>query len=142
MEKRPKKPPKSNFWDEIDGKTMEKGKIKESNTKKIPILGRKPTEKRRKKPQLGVRTAGGKPWSSGRAGIPGIHLDHEGLVAHPADLGEVAELLLHQRRLEGHEHGEREDAVVPELVQAPQPHAENLGKASGNAGNAGNSGSR
>lgn len=55
------------------------------------------------------------------------HLDHVRLVAHPADLRHVPHLLLDQRGLEGHQHEEGEDAVVPVLVQTPQAHTEHLG---------------
>ena len=54
------------------------------------------------------------------------HLDCVGLVAHLPDLRHVAHLLLHQGGLEGHQHGECEDAVVPVLIQAPESHAEHL----------------
>lgn len=54
------------------------------------------------------------------------YLNHIGFVPHSSNLGHVSHLLLHQRRLEGDEHEEGKDAVVPVLVQTPQPHAKHL----------------
>ena len=57
---------------------------------------------------------------------PSAHLDHVGLVPHATDLRHVPHLLLDQGGLERYQHEQREDTVVPVLVQAPQPHTEHL----------------
>ena len=54
------------------------------------------------------------------------HKDHVALVAHVADLGHIAHLLFDQRRLEGDEHEERKERVVPHVLETPQTHAEHL----------------
>lgn len=47
-------------------------------------------------------------------------------VSHLSDFCHVPQLLLDESRLEGHEHEQREDAVVPVLVEAPEADAEHL----------------
>lgn len=54
------------------------------------------------------------------------NLYHIRLVPHLPDLGHVTELLLYQRRFKCHQHEQSEDAVIPVLIQAPQPNAEYL----------------
>lgn len=56
------------------------------------------------------------------------YLDHIRLVAHFSNLRHVPHLLLDQRSLKRHQHGEGENAVVPIFIQAPQTHAEHLGE--------------
>ena len=60
---------------------------------------------------------------------PDAYLDHVGLVPHATDLRHVPHLLLDQGGFERHQHEQREETVVPVLIQAPQPHAEHLQRA-------------
>ena len=53
-----------------------------------------------------------------------IHLMR--LVSHLPYLSHVSQLLLDQRALEPDQHGEREQGIVPVLVQTPQDNTENL----------------
>lgn len=55
-----------------------------------------------------------------------VYLNHVGLVSHAADLRHIPHLLLDQRRLKSHQHEQCENAVVPILVQAPQPYTKHL----------------
>ena len=64
---------------------------------------------------------------------PSAHLDHVGLVPHATDLRHVPHLLLDQGGLERYQHEQREDTVVPVLVQAPQPHTEHLQRGGGSS---------
>ncbi len=68
-----------------------------------------------------------------RSNFPDIHvprrhsyLNHVRLVAHFPDFSHVAQLLLHQRGLEGDQHEQSEHAVVPVLVQTPKANTEHL----------------
>ena len=49
-----------------------------------------------------------------------------GLVAHLSNFVHVAQLLLDENGLEHDEHNQREDGIVPVLVQAPQRHTKHL----------------
>lgn len=54
------------------------------------------------------------------------YLYHVRLVSHTANLRHIPHLLLNQRSLKSHQHEQRENTVVPVLIQAPQSHTENL----------------
>lgn len=56
----------------------------------------------------------------------GAHLDVLLGRLEGAQLGEGADALEDDRRLERHQHEEREEGVVPELVEAPEQHAKHL----------------
>ena len=56
----------------------------------------------------------------------GAYLHRVWLVAHPADLRHVPQLLLDECCLKRHQHEECEEAVVPVVIEAPQSHAEHL----------------
>lgn len=58
--------------------------------------------------------------------LDNTHLDHVGLVSHAADLGHISHLLLDQGSFKCHQHEQREDTVVPVLVQTPKPYTEHL----------------
>lgn len=54
------------------------------------------------------------------------YLNHVGLVSHAPNLWHISHLLLDQRGLKCHQHEQRENTVVPVLIQAPQPHTKHL----------------
>ena len=54
------------------------------------------------------------------------NIDFVGVSAHLANLGHVTDLLVDQCAFETHQHEQREQGIVPVLVQAPHAHAEYL----------------